>query len=160
MRIQLATRSEASAIADVILQSFLEYKSSYTDEAFTATCPSSTEVENRLAEGPVWIAVENEIVVGTVSGVPDGTRVLIRSMAVLPSRRGQGIGEALLRQVEDYSYENGCRHLFLSTTFFLTSAIRLYERFGFRTSDEGPRDRFGTPIFTMVKHLKSTGQGT
>ncbi len=155
MKIRLATRSDASAVSNVILQSFLEYKSSYTDEAFAATCPSSTEVEHRLAVGPVWIAVEDETLVGTVSGIPDGKALYVRSLAVLPSNRGRGTGELLLRQLEDYAYENDYKRLVLSTTPFLTPAIGLCEQFGFRRSSEGPRERFGTPIFTMVKELKS-----
>jgi GNAT superfamily N-acetyltransferase len=157
MKIQHATRFDAPAIADVILQSFLEYKSSYTDEAFAATCPSSNEVEHRLAEGPVWIALEDETVVGSVSGVPVGNALLVRSLAVIPSSRGQGAGELLLDQAEKYACENGHTRLVLSTTPFLTPAINLYERFGFRRSSEGPSDRLGTPIFTMVKELKSKG---
>lgn len=154
MKIQLASRFEASAIADVILQSFLEYKSSYTDAAFAATCPSSAEVEQRLLEGPLWIAVEDETVVGTVSGVPDKEDLLVRSLAVLPLNRGHGTGELLLDHLEKYAYENDYTRLVLSTTPFLTSAINLYERFGFHRSSEGPSDRLGTPIFTMVKELK------
>jgi ribosomal protein S18 acetylase RimI-like enzyme len=155
MKVRLATRSDASAVANVILQSFLEYKSSYTDEAFAATTPTSAEVEYRLGEGPVWIAVENETVVGTVSGVPDRKSLYVRSLAVLPSNRGQGTGELLLDSVENYAYGKGYRRLLLSTTPFLTPAIGLYERFGFRRSRGGPSYRFGTPIFTMVKELKS-----
>ena len=155
MKIRLAASSDASAVANLIFQSFLEYKSSYTDEAFAATCPSSIEVENRMSEGPIWMAIEDETVVGTVSAVPVGSALLVRSLAVLPSERGQGTGELLLDQVENYAYENGYRRLVLSTTPFLTPAIRLYEQFGFRRSSEGPSDRLGTPIFTMVKELKS-----
>jgi N-acetylglutamate synthase-like GNAT family acetyltransferase len=133
----------------------LEYEASYTREAFAATVSTGPELEHRLVEGPVWIAVENDTVVGTVSVVPFGEALLIRSLAVLPSNRGQGIGEQLLHHVEKYAYEKGYKRLFLSTTPFLTSAIRLYERFGFQRSKEGPSDRFGTPIFTMTKQLKS-----
>src|SRR5260370_37445008 len=154
MKIRLAASSDASAVANLIFQSFLEYKSFYTDEAFAATCPSSTEVENRLAEGPVWIAVENETVVGTVSGVPIGNALLVRSLAVLPSERGQGTGELLMDQAKNYAYENGYTRLVLSTTPFLTPAIRLHEQCGFRRSSEGPSDRLGTPILTIVKDLK------
>lgn len=156
MKIQLATRADALAIVSVILLSFLEYEESYTAEAFAATCPSSTEVERRLAEGPVWIAVEDETVVGTVSGAPDGKALLVRSLAVPPRSRGKGTGELLLDHLERYARENGYTRLILSTTPFLTPAIRLYERFGFRRSSEGPTDRLGTPIFTMVKELNSS----
>jgi short-subunit dehydrogenase len=43
----------------------------------------------------------------------------------------------------------------LSTTP-LTRAISLYEQYGFRRSDEGPNNLFGTPLFTMVKVLYVT----
>lgn len=154
MKIRLATFADISGIADVIPQAFLEYKSSYTDEAFAATCPSSAEVERRLLEGPLWVAVEDETVVGTVSGVPHREDFLVRSLAVLPRNRGHRAGELLLDHLEKYAYENDYTRLVLSTTPFLTSAINLYERFGFHRSSEGPSDRLGTPIFTMVKELK------
>lgn len=112
------------------------------------------ELLGRLAEGPVWVAVQGESVVGTVSGVPDGKALHIRSLAVSPGNRGQGIGKLLLQHAEDYAYEKGYTRLILSTTPFLTPAIRLYERCGFRRSNEGPADRLGTPIFTMTKQLR------
>ena len=74
-------------------------------------------------------------------------------MAVLPAARGQRVGELLLKQVEDFAIAHGCRRLFLSTTPFLSRAIRLYERFGFRRTEEGPGDLFGTPLYTMEKML-------
>jgi hypothetical protein len=70
--IRMATRVDISSVASVLLQSFLENEASYTREAFAATISTSTELEHRLVEGPVWIAVENETVVGTVS-VPPAT---------------------------------------------------------------------------------------
>jgi ribosomal protein S18 acetylase RimI-like enzyme len=118
------------------------------------------ELRDRLTEGPLWVAVEGETVVGTVSGVPDGKALHIRSLAVLPGSRGQGLGELLLRQAEDYAYEKGYTRLILSTTPFLTPAIRLYERCGFRRTNEGPTDRLGTPIFTMTKQLGSRRDAT
>ncbi len=33
-------------------------------------------------------------------------------------------------------------------------AIALYERYGFRRTDDGPSALFGTPLFTMVKTLE------
>jgi len=155
MQIRLAEPTDLASIASVLRESFLEFKSSYTDEAFAATTPRSEELRRRMDEGPVWVALQDETVVGTVSAVPDGRALYIRSMAVLPRARGHGIGELLLHHVENFAYEWGFKRLFLSTTPFLTSAIRLYERFGFRRSSGGPKDLFGTPLFTMVKQAET-----
>jgi ribosomal protein S18 acetylase RimI-like enzyme len=75
-------------------------------------------------------------------------------MAVAPASRGRGVGELLLRRVEAFASERGFGRMFLSTTPFLDRAIRLYERYGFERTGEGPYELFGTPLFTMEKLLK------
>jgi ribosomal protein S18 acetylase RimI-like enzyme len=154
MPVRLASHTDIPVVCSLLARSFLEYKTFCTEKAFAATISTMKELLDRLAEGPVWVAVEGENVVGTVSGVPDGKALHIRSLAVSPGNRGQGIGKLLLQHAEDYAYEKGYTRLILSTTPFLTPAIRLYGRCGFRRSNEGPADRLGTPIFTMTKQLR------
>jgi GNAT superfamily N-acetyltransferase len=154
MQIRRATHEDAALIASVLLESFIEYRDSYTPEAFAATTPKSDEVRSRMTEGPVWVALFDGAVVGTVAGVARGEDLYVRGMAVLPQGRGRGTGELLLRQVEDYALLRGYERLILSTTPFLHRAIRLYERYGFRCDEEGPHDLLGTPLFTMVKSLR------
>ena len=72
-------------------------------------------------------------------------------MTVIPSARGLGIGRRLLDEIQRFAIAQGCTHLFLSTTPFLSTAIGLYEAFGFRRMNDGPHDLFGTPLFTMEK---------
>jgi len=155
IQIRRACADDASSIALVLYRSFLEYKPYYTPEAFAATAPTSDQVLERMREGPVWVALQNDRIVGTVSVVAKGEGLYLRGMAVLPEARGQGIGWQLLEHIERFAIQNGFKRLFLSTTPFLTPAIRLYEHFGFRRVGEGPYDLFGTPLFTMVKTLKS-----
>jgi ribosomal protein S18 acetylase RimI-like enzyme len=153
IQIRMAVPDDVSHIASVLHASFLEYLSAYTDEAFAATVPTKSQIRSRMSEGPTWVALCNGVIVGTVSAVPQDESLYIRSMAVLPTARGQKIGELLLKRIEDFSSAHGYKRLTLSTTPFLTRAIRLYERFGFRRSNEGPSDLFGTPLFTMAKSL-------
>ena len=145
--------SESSAIASILRQAFIEYEHLYTPSAFAATTPTSAQIQDRWNEGPVWAAVQNVNVVGTVAAVAKHNGLYIRSMAVLPFARGQGIAVQLLKVVESFAVSGHAECLFLSTTPFLTSAIRLYERFGFQRSNEGPQDLSGTPLFTMIKQL-------
>jgi GNAT superfamily N-acetyltransferase len=111
-----------------------------------------------MKEGPVWTAVQTGTIVGTAAAVPRGEDLYIRGMAILPSARGQRIGELLLEHIESFASVRGYKRLVLSTTPFLTRAIRLYEHFGFRRSPEGPHDLFETPLFTMVKNLEPPGK--
>ena len=159
IQIRLAAPDEAEGIALVLREAFVEYRASYTAEAFAATTPSGEHLRSRMDEGPVWIAVRDEVIVGTVSVVPRGESLYVRGMAVLPTARGQRVGEALLRQVEEFASAHGSRRLYLSTTPFLARAIQLYERAGFKRSDEGPNELCGTPLFTMEKVIRSDGNG-
>jgi ribosomal protein S18 acetylase RimI-like enzyme len=153
VQVRLATASDAPRIATVLHDSFVEFRTLYTDGGFAATTPPAKMVRARLAEGPTWVALYDAAIVGTVAAVAQGIRLYIRSMAVLPSARGHGIGKALLEQIEKFASEQGFRRLYLSTTPFLLSAIRLYELFGFERTSEGPHELFGTPLFTMEKKI-------
>lgn len=151
--IRRATAGDASAIARVMHESFVEYEPTYTAGGFAATTPTGDIIEARLAEGPTWVALLDDAIVGTVSAARKGEGLYMRSMAILPSARGHGIGILLLREVERFAQDNGAKYMFLSTTPFLNRAIRLYEHFGFQRNDDGPHELFGTPLFTMVKPL-------
>jgi putative acetyltransferase len=150
----MAVPEDAPSIASALHESFVEYESLYTPEGYAATTPESGQIQDRIKEGPVWVVQVGDAVVGTVSVVPKGEALYVRGMAILPTARGQGIGEMLLSQIERYASERGFRRLFLSTTPFLHRAIRLYERYGFRRISEGPDNLFGTPLFTMEKILE------
>jgi len=156
--IRMAALDDVSSIAAILYESFVEYESSYTPEAFTATTPAAGQIQNRMREGPVWVALQDDVIVGTVAAVADGGALYIRGMAILPAARGQRVGESLLREIESFASEQGLTRLYLSTTPFLSRAIRLYEHYGFTNNGEGPHDLFGTPLITMEKFLDSPGQ--
>ena len=153
IEIRIAQPEDATTIAAVLFESFIEFKALYTDGGFAATTPGAEQVLTRMREGPVWIALHDSAVLGTVAAVAKGESVYIRGMAVSPSARGSGAGSALLKHLEGWAASQGFRRLFLSTTPFLDSAIRLYEGSGYRRTDEGPHDLFGTALFTMEKHI-------
>ncbi|HLO33436.1 MAG TPA: GNAT family N-acetyltransferase [Anaerolineales bacterium] len=152
--IRTAAIDESSAIASVLRQAFIEYESLYTRAAFEATAPAAGQIEERWHEGPVWVALENDNIVGTVAAVPKSLGLYIRSMAVLPGARRQGVAGKLLEEIESFAMDHCHKHLFLSTTPFLHHAIRLYEQFGFVRTSDGPYELHGTPLFTMEKSLR------
>ena len=151
--VRLALREDAEAIATILHDSFIEFKHLYTAAGFAATALTAEQVIARINEGPVWVAVLDDRIVGTVSAVAKDNALYVRGMAVLPAARGKRAGSILLETVEGYAAAHNFKRLFLSTTPFLDRAIRLYENAGFCRIEEGPRDLFGTPLFTMEKLL-------
>lgn len=154
MQIRIAITDDAPAIASTLHRAFLEFEPLYTPEAFAATISSPDQIRLRLSEGPIWVALQDDVVVGTVSVAPKGNALYIRGMAVDPAARGSGIGRELMTRVEEYAARRGFKRLYLSTTPFLSDAIRLYEKCGFVRFENGPDNLFGTPLFTMEKKLE------
>jgi ribosomal protein S18 acetylase RimI-like enzyme len=95
-------------------------------------------------------------VLGTVSVVPQGRGLYIRSMAVHPTARGRGIARRLLLAIEEFARGEGYGQLVLTTTPFLAAAIALYEGAGFRLTGERG-DLYGTPLLWMAKDLLQRG---
>ena len=154
VRIRTALPGEAEEIARVLSEAFAPFENLYTPEAFAATVISTEKIRERFNEaGAIWAALKNERIVGTVSAVPDGERLYIRSMAVLPEAQGLGIGRKLLETIENYAARNGFEKLFLYTTPYLPSAIRLYEQNGFMRGELKTEGFFGTTYFAMERKL-------
>ena len=153
--IQQASSAHAREIAALLHAAFHEFEGLYTAEGYRATTPSPDEITRRLADGPTWIATDGSTIVGTVAAIDRGGEVYIRSMAVLPAARGRRVATELLAVVHAYAATVGARRLTLNTTPFLSAAIRLYERTGFRRQ-AGALDLGGTPLIDMVKELDAS----
>lgn len=151
--LRIAAPEDAEAIAAVLRESFAEYESSYTPPAFAATVSEVEEIKRRFGEETIWVAEDGDEIIGTTGVVPKNDALYVRSMAIRPEARGKGIGEKLLKVIEDYAIARNYRRLFLNTAPFLKRAIRLYEKFGFLVC--GADDLFGTPLVTMQKSLSS-----
>ncbi len=155
IQIHDAGPQDAVAIANVLHESFVEYEGLYTRQGFAATTPNADQILARMREGPTWVASQGATLFGSVAAVVKGQSVYMRGMGVLPAARGLRVGARLLQCVEDWTVGQGCCRVFLSTTPFLKAAICLYEGAGFRRTEDGPRDLFGTPLLTMEKNLSA-----
>ena len=155
VQIRIALPEDSESIAETLRAAFAPFENLYTTEAFAATTLSAEKIRERFDEaGAIWAALKDERHVGTVSVVPREEGLYMRSMAVVPSAQGAGIGRELLRTVENYTVENGFEKLFLYTVPFLSGAIRLYEQNGFARGGLETEGFFGTPWFEMTKELR------
>ena len=92
---------------------------------------------------------------GTVGGLFAQTQLSwlrISIMAVHPDRRGQGIGEALLREAERQAILRGCKYAHVDTMEY--QAPGFYERHGYQLEARFPDwDSHGHAKFHFIKHL-------
>jgi len=99
---------------------------------------------------------------GVVGIEPYGKAALMRSLAVVPSRRGAGVGTSLVAHIEQWALQQGIESLYLLTT----TAESFFKQLGYnRTSrEEAPLSIRNTKEFSgicptssvfMVKRLQA-----
>lgn len=152
--IRLADFSDATDIADLLKDSFSEYKSLYTKRAFTETVLGVYKIKERIYNKRTWIILIDGAIKGTISLIPAHDTLYIKSVAVAPTARRHGLGKLMLEHAEHEAKRMRLRYLELTTTHFLSAALRLYENFGFE--QRGQKDLYGTPLIRMIKDLKAS----
>jgi amino-acid N-acetyltransferase len=100
------------------------------------------------AEGTYLVTREGGAVIGCVGLEVYGVYGLLRSLAVSPERRGQGVGTALTRRALELAREKGLRRVFLLTM----TAEAFFTRFGFAPlpREEAPAEIRGSAELSWV----------
>lgn len=127
------------------------------------------DAAHRAANAELWVAVDGDEVVGTVTFVRPGTPYAevsapdegeFRMLAVSPDARGRGVGEALVRHCLNRAADLELRAIVLSTLPQMRSAHRIYERLGFvRTPDRDWEPEKGLQLITYRCRLGFTAGG-
>jgi ribosomal protein S18 acetylase RimI-like enzyme len=141
--VRIATPSEHEAVGRLTLHAYVA-SGILTEEDFYAE--HLVDAAGRAADGEVYVADLDGVVVGTVTFCPEGSPLRelagpgeaeFRMLAVSPSARRRGVAEALVRRVVERAHELGCTAVVLSSQPVQEDAHRLYERLGFhRTPDK------------------------
>ena len=96
--------------------------------------PSDTreELAKKIERDPELFLVleEDGQIIGSVIGGFDGRRGLIYHLAVLPERRGQGLGAQLMAAVEARLHAKGCRKCYLLVAPENLEVLPFYEKLG------------------------------
>src|SRR5512139_1987471 len=150
----LGSPADATAVVAVL--------DSYASDPRGGSRPLSAEVKARLIPGlrthpttRVWLAFDGSEPIGLCVGFLGFSTfrarplLNIHDLAVVPGRRGAGVGRALLTAAEAHARESGCCKLTLEVQDDNHPARTLYERFGFRDvvyGDSGPTRFLGKTL--------------
>ncbi|MEU9334297.1 GNAT family N-acetyltransferase [Streptomyces sp. NPDC048290] len=138
LTIRPATPAEYPRLGDLVADSYLSegYLEYGGDDPYL---PVLKDVARRAKHAEILVADTPDGVAGTVTFVAQGDTPMadiaagdeaeIRMLAVSPTARGHGIGEALVRAC--IARAAGATRIVLSTQSEMHAAHRLYERLGF-----------------------------
>jgi N-acetylglutamate synthase-like GNAT family acetyltransferase len=94
---------------------------------------SESEIQRYHQLGDVLVALEeDDTVIGMAQVEKDGSIVQTISLAVLPSRQGEGIGCRLVMEAASYCRLNGVSRLVVCTGAWETKNLAFYCKRGFR----------------------------
>nr|WP_299228293.1 GNAT family N-acetyltransferase [uncultured Psychroserpens sp.] len=105
--------------------------------------------------GYIFFAKNNDDIVGTVALMPTDEPLIfeLTKMAVLPTQRGQRIGQLLMQYCIDFAKANTFKSLILYSNTKLENAIYIYRKFGFVELDIEPNSPYKRSDIKMKLHL-------
>ena len=90
----------------------------------------------RETDGRWWIAELDDTIVGSASLAPaNSSEAELKRLYVASTARRRGLGEHLVRLVENEALHRKMEHIFLWTDTRFADAHRLYERLGYRPAN-------------------------
>jgi putative acetyltransferase len=128
---QPSDRQSAAAVIRTVLAEYgLNWQPAGADQ-------DVVEVEQfyQATGGQFWVVEQQGQLVGTAAYYPIARgqkAVEIRKMYLLPAVRGQGLGRFLLVQLEQAIAAEGFERIWIETATVLETAVKLYERQGYR----------------------------
>lgn len=126
------------AHADTLFQSFrgeidAQVFASLGDRDGCRNLMSSIAYRTGFIPAATWLLLCEGTPVGSVQGLRERRGVgAIQNVGILPGRRGQGLGEVLVRQAMYGFAQVGLTQVSLEVTAVNERALRLYRRLGFR----------------------------
>jgi GNAT superfamily N-acetyltransferase len=144
VRIRSATRDDVPAIVRMLADDLLgatgpRTAPSLPAEYWDAFAAIEADRHQLLIVAEVSVEVAGVLQLTLIPGLTrlGSWRALVEGVRVDRSRRGAGIGEAMLTWAIDEARRRGCRLIQLTTDKQRPDAHRFYERLGFVASHEG-----------------------
>jgi GNAT superfamily N-acetyltransferase len=137
------------AIREVVRAAYQQYEPVTGSELFSRYIADLLDFERHSRHGQLIVAELDGTVRGSGAFYPDVSVQGLgwprgwaggRALAVHPDARGHGVAQALLAAAECLARRYGAPVFALHTASFMTTAIALYDRLGYRRAPEFDRD--------------------
>jgi putative acetyltransferase len=123
------------ALAKIIRDTLAEFKANKKGTAFYEDATDHLYEEFQINRATYFVAVINNEIAGgagiyPTKGLPPDTCELVK-LYLVPNTRGKGIGKMLVQLCIDEAKKVGYKKIYLESMPELTSAMPMYEKFGF-----------------------------
>jgi len=169
-----AVPADYPEIRRVIIAAYLQYAGLIAADVFSPYLADLLDLDTHARHGHLIVVEADGRIRGFGAFYPDATAQGLgwppgwasgRALAVHPGARGRGVARALIAATERLAQESGAPVFAFHTASFMTDAIALYDRLGFRRAPEFDFDmaaRYGgtgtTPITSLayLRHMVPT----
>ncbi|HYM63072.1 MAG TPA: GNAT family N-acetyltransferase [Gaiellaceae bacterium] len=127
MSIRVAEPADVDAVSSCVQAAY----AIYVERIGRPPAPMSADYDALVAAREVWVACEDETVVGVLVLRPRQNSLILENVAVSPTRQGRGIGRALIGFAERHASELGLRAVKLYTNERMTENLSLYPALGY-----------------------------
>jgi ribosomal protein S18 acetylase RimI-like enzyme len=153
LQISYATAEQAPLVHSLVQAAFAEYEGKLAAPPGALKEPRA-DVERDIEEGRALLAWDRGEAVGTVRYKPYPDYLYVGRLAVLPTRRGEGIGAALMQYLEqEIAPSLGLDVLRLSTRISMPGNLAFYKRIGYEVEGEEPHSSGKDTVVLFIKRL-------
>ena len=142
-----AVPSDAPAVARLVDAAYRHY----ADRLGMIPGPMTDNYAEVIRTNRVTVAESDGAIAGVIVLATTSEGFLINNVAVHPSRRGTGLGRALLEYAESEAARAGFDSIYLYTHEKMTENLALYSKIGYVEYDRRPREGFS--LVYMRKQL-------
>ena len=148
MRIRPGTDADFTAILDVQQAAFGEYTNLYETSAWTAETLESLKQDAR--EKRILVAEADGAVVGSVRFWTVAGVCVIRLLSVNPAHQKQGVGKALIREIERVTTD---AHKFYACTMLRTARnVKFFLNLGYKAETVLPNHYHHLDLICFAKY--------
>jgi peptidyl-dipeptidase Dcp len=148
--IQIRTELKPGDIGYVIYMHGRLYKQEYNYgiefEAYVAAGLAEFYQQYDPQKDRVWICEHKNKMVGFLLSMHRADVAQLRYFIIEPTYRGIGLGHKLMDLFMEHLHRCKYKGSYLWTTDELPASAHLYEKFGFKLTDEKPSTAFGKPL--------------
>ena len=144
--IRKAVGADVIGLEDLVAEAFRVYVPRIGREP----APMTADYAAHVRSDRVWVAIEDDAIVGLVVLVPEADQLYLDTIAVRPDAQGSGIGRRLLDLAEAEALRLGLTAVTLCTNELMTENLAYYPRRGYEQTHRQEQDGFRRVFFRKL----------